>query len=247
MTMQISGFLENTDWSDPDAVILIQFSRVNSFLSSLLQITLSCIDWVVFLSSGVCLAWGWSERSREIWGSHSSNGKALKVAQSTAVSNAYPCPPSCQSYKLESKGEEEYRGSWLCYHDILLAIALAVACHTGLFWGARISSLPPVEGRNTSSPKNACVRGYLSGHCSGLFLRVTQDWGGQPRAWGSHFHAVCDLKINTCHLLTRLILSSFPGLRELWSIWKDLGRYSDNTSKTRLRTTEFHWTFSSLG
>ena len=97
-------FLENTDWSDPDAVILIQFSRVNSFLSSLLQITLSCIDWVAFLSSGVCLAWGWSERSREIWGSHSSNGKAQKVAQSTAVSKACPCPPSCPSYKLESKG-----------------------------------------------------------------------------------------------------------------------------------------------
>ena len=127
MTMQISGFLESTDWSDPDAVILIQFSRVNSCLSSLLQIILSCIDWIVFLSSGVCLAWGWSERSREIWGSHSSNGKAQKVAQSTAVSKACPCPPSCPSYKLESKGEEEYRGSWPCYHGILLATAWAVA------------------------------------------------------------------------------------------------------------------------
>ena len=87
----------------------------------------------------------------------------------------------------------------------------------------------------------------LSGHCGGLLLRLTQDWGCQLRAWGFHFHAVCDLKINTRYLLTRLILSSFPGLRELWSIWKDLGRYSDNPSKTRLRTTEFHRTFSGLG
>lgn len=127
MTMQISGFLENTtDWSNPDAVILIQFSRVNRCLSSLLPIISSCIYWIVFLSSGVCLAWWWSERSREIWGSHSSNGKAQKVAQSTAVSKACPCPPSCPSYKLESKGEEEYRGSWPCYHAISLATAWAV-------------------------------------------------------------------------------------------------------------------------
>ena len=65
MTMQISGFLENIDWSNPDALTLM---------------ISSCIDWVVFLSSGVCLDWGWSERSREIWGSHSSNGKAKNDA-----------------------------------------------------------------------------------------------------------------------------------------------------------------------
>ena len=41
-----------------------------------------------------------------------------------------------------------------------------LASHTGVFRGARISSLPTNgvcgEGRNTSSPKNACVGGYIT-------------------------------------------------------------------------------------
>ena len=38
-----------------------------------------------------------------------------------------------------------------------------LAFHASVFKGARISSLP-TNGRNTSSPKNACVGGYTDTH-----------------------------------------------------------------------------------
>ena len=52
------------------------------------------------------------------------------------------------------------RGS--CEHRVRHAFISVVACHVhaGVFRRVRFSSLP---GRNTSSPKNACVGGYFCG------------------------------------------------------------------------------------
>ena len=51
-----------------------------------------------------------------------------------------------------------------------------VASHAGVFRGARISSLGssyffPPQGRNTSSPKNACVGGYIQDCCFMLWQK----------------------------------------------------------------------------
>ena len=56
-----------------------------------------------------------------------------------------------------------------CLRDVIRFLSLIItppASHAGVFRGARISSLPTNgvcgEGRNTSSPKNACVGGYIT-------------------------------------------------------------------------------------
>ena len=46
----------------------------------------------------------------------------------------------------------------------------SVASHAGVFRGARISS-HPTEGRNTSSPKKACVGGYQIGRTASKVLK----------------------------------------------------------------------------